>query len=384
MPEIQSFMQKNNIDCWLIADFAGRNPIFKKFLGGKIGTRRAFLVIPKRGRNKVLISKVDFGFFKPLKDIKILIYSSHKELKSQLKKLLKGKKTVAMEYSFEGSLPQISYVDGGTVDLIKSFNKNIISSADLIGLTNSWSKMEVNRHLKAAKKITKIKDMAFNFISLKIRQGKKITDYQVKLFILKEFKKLNLETDFAPIVAVDKSSSDPHYLPSAKKKAYIKKGSWILIDLWAKEKVKGGIFADITWVGYVGRAIPEKYLKVFEVVIKARDKALKYLEKKLKRGEKVFCWQVDKVARSVIKREGFGKYFIHSLGHSLGEKVHAESGSFNSLGLKDTRRVIPGHGYTIEPGIYLKAFGVRSEIDIFIDEKNIRVTTPVQDEILLL
>lgn len=381
---IQSFMQKTKIDCWLIADFAGRNPIFKKFLGGKIGTRRAFLIIPKRGKKKVLISKVNSTLFKPHKNIKILIYSSHKELKAQLKKLLKGKKTVAMEYSFEGSLPQISYVDGGTVDLIRSLNKKIISSADLIVLTNSWSKMEFNLHLKAAKKITKIKNEAFNFISSKIRQGKKITDYQVKQFILKEFKKLNLETDFAPIVAADKNSSDPHYSPSAKKRTYIKKGSWVLIDLWAKEKVDGGIFADLTWVGYVGKDVPEKYLKVFEVVIKARDKAQKYLEKRLEREEEVFCWQVDRVARSVIKREGFGKYFIHSLGHSLGKKVHSGAGSFNSLGLKDTRRVIPGHGYTIEPGIYLKNFGVRSEIDVFIEEKDIRVTTPVQDEILLL
>lgn len=247
-----------------------------------------------------------------------------------------------------------------------------------------WTKREYNLHLKAASKVDRIKDEAFALISKRVRVKREITDYEVQQFVLERFSELDLTTELKPIVAVDENSSDPHYTPSIKGQKIIKKGSWVLIDLWAKVNVKNGIFADITWVGYVGKIIPQKYERYFQIVTTARDKTLKFLRIKVSKGEPVFGWQVDKTARDFIKEYRLGKYFIHTLGHALGCQVHAAGVNFKSLPKKDSRQVTAGLICTIEPGIYFKKFGVRSEINVFIGERGVKVTTKRQQKILQL
>jgi len=252
-------------------------------------------------------------------------------------------------------------------------------------MSRTWTNEEYKLHIKAVRKISKIKDEAFKVITEKVSRNEILTDYHLQQFIKKRFKDLKLVTDVSPpIVAVDKNSSNPHYTPNAQRRTQIKKGSWVLIDLWAKENVKDGIFADITWVGYVGKQVPKKYQDIFKIVIKARDKALYFLETKIKGGEKVQGWEVDKVARDVIVKAGFGKYFIHTLGHSLDVKVHGDGVCLKSVITKDKRLINPGTFITFEPGIYLKEFGVRSEIDVFVGTSSIEVTTPVQKKIVAI
>ena len=303
---------------------------------------------------------------------------------SELRVLLTPAKRVAMEYSPEGQIPTVSRVDAGTLELVRSLGVEVVPSGDLLqNATQRWSKAQYRSHLLAAQKLTMIVQEAFKYIGQTLSSAP-VTEYEVASFIKHRFIESGLEITDGPIVATNEHSSDPHYTPDAGTSRTINFGDWVLIDLWSKVTGEDSIFADITWTAYVGDAVPLRHQHVFDAVTGARDLAVSELEASFTSGRRVAGWEIDKVARDYIKRSGYSHYFNHRLGHSLGRRVHGNAVNLDGWETHDTREVIPGIGITIEPGIYLPEFGVRSEIDVYISEDGPRVTTEVQRSIVLI
>ena len=259
----------------------------------------------------------------------------------------------------------------------------VVSSADLVQYaTQRWSDAQVASHKRAAAKLSLIVAEAFDFMGQRLGDG--LTEVDVALFILHRFQEEGLETPDGPVVAVDAHGSDPHYLPTEEAAFAVRPGSWVLIDMWAREASPDAIFADITWVGYAGSEPPELHQEVFDVVTGARNAALGFLSNAFAGGDAVEGWEVDRVARDYISSMGYGDYFTHRLGHSLGLEVHGDAVNLDGWETHDTRRLIPRIGVTIEPGVYLPEFGMRSEIDVYISEDGPEVTSSVQREVVLI
>jgi len=384
----QAYMKVGHFDAWLIYDFRGNNPVMWEAIGEKKSTtRRSFLLIPKKGNPKFLVHLLDRLLFSNI-PYDLEVYISWPDMQNKLKDLLKGYIDIAMEYSPGAAIPVMSWVDGGTLDLVRSYGKEVRSSANIFQVaTATWTKEAFDSHCRACKEVVEIKDAAFAYIKRAIRMNSSVTEYEVQEFIMQEFQKRGLETEDRPVVAVNENSGNPHYQPTAILDSPITKGDWILIDLWAKYPGDKNIFSDITWVGFVGDEVPIKYLEVFEVVKKARNLVIDSLEQAWKSGEIQQGWELDMVARTVIEDAGYGEHFVHRTGHSIGPgpSVHALGVNLDNLETHDMRGVLPGIGFSIEPGIYLQDFGVRLEIDVFIDpKKGPIVTTPIQSEVIKL
>jgi Xaa-Pro aminopeptidase len=217
-----------------------------------------------------------------------------------------------------------------------------------------------------------------------VQEKRTLTEFDLKNWILKEFAAAGLWTEEGPDIAVNAHASDPHYGPTEESAAPIREGDLLLMDVWGKKKTPGSVYYDITWMGYLGAKVPEKYAKVFSVVREARDAATELIRKHIAAGKPLQGWQVDKAARRVIEKAGYGKYFFHRTGHSIGEKVHGNGVNMDGLETHDVRRLIPKTGNSIEPGIYLPEFGVRSEVNVYVGDREARVTGAIQKEILPL
>jgi Xaa-Pro aminopeptidase len=371
------------MDGWLIYDYRQSNSFFHQALGPlAMVTRPAFLFVPAKGEAVLLVHHVDLGRFSHVGHRKIE-YTSHTSLLGHLGQLLKAGERIAMEYSPMGALPRASRVDGGTLEMVRSVGVEVVSSADLVQYaTQRWSPAQLRAHRRAADKLSQIVMEAFQYMGQHL--GDRPSELEMVGFIQGRFREEALETPDGPIVAVDHHSSDPHYLPTGETALPIKAGSWVLIDMWAREAGADGIFADITWVGYVGGDVPRQYQEVFDVVVGARDAALSFLEDNCQNGEFPQGWEVDQVAREYVSSRGYGEFFTHRLGHSLGIEVHGEAVNLDGWETHDTRLVIPHIGVTIEPGIYLPQFGMRSEIDVYMAESGPEVTTAVQREVALI
>jgi Xaa-Pro dipeptidase len=293
-----------------------------------------------------------------------------------------------MQYSPMNNIPYVSMVDAGTFELIQSFGHKVVSSADLVQLFEAViDEKGYHSHLSAAEKLYRIKDEAFNKIQQYLKNGKKITEYDVQQFIVKRFYEENLDcmNEF-PIVGVNDHPADPHFEPTSENTYEIKRGDTILIDLWAKEAKPGSIFADITWCGFAGTNPPEKYVSIFQYVRDGRNAALAFVREKFANGESCYGWEVDEICRNVVRKAGYGDYFIHRTGHSIGEEVHGNGVHIDNLETKEERQLIPGICFSIEPGIYLSGeMAVRTEIDIFITlNKEIVVAGEEQNDLILL
>jgi Xaa-Pro aminopeptidase len=287
-----------------------------------------------------------------------------------------------MEYSPAGDLPRVSRVDAGTVELVRSAGVEVVTSADLVQhVTQRWTPAQLESHLRAAVKVGQVVQEAFTYIGVNLMA--EVTEGDVARFIRRRFRDMGLVAAEGPIVAANAHAGDPHYDPGSGGAA-IKQGDWVLIDLWAKEAQEDAIYADITWVAYVGSAAPRRQQEVFELVAGARDAALEFLDQAHRAGRALQGWEVDQVARRFIARRGHGKQFTHRLGHSLGTEVHGDAVNLDSWETRDTRSLLPGLGVTIEPGVYLPDFGVRSEIDVYLSPDGPQVTTPVQREVVLI
>lgn len=380
----QTFMKKNGIDAWISYDFKSSNPIFWRLIGRKLSTtRRCFLFIPSHGQARLLISSLDKAVFRGL-GWSTVEYSSRIEMENEIKSLASGQTIVAMEYSPMCNIPYISRIDAGTVEMLSKMGLKVVSSADIFQYSAArWTRKELHSHMKAASEVAKVKNEAFEFVRKRVRSGKLLTEYDVQSFILQRFENENLVTEHKPIVAVDKNSADPHYRPTENNCAKIEAGDLLMVDLWAKTS-KEGVFADMTWMAYLGRNIPDEFAKVFNVVAQARDKVVEHLESKIAKNEPCTGLELDDVARGVISHHGLGKFFTHRTGHSIGTELHSDSLNLDNYESKDTRVVIPGIGFSIEPGIYLENWGIRSEINVFVEKEKPLVTTDIQRSIIEL
>ena len=384
----QAFMVESGIDAWLVYDFRGSNPVFDQLVPGRPATtRRCFLIIPAAGEPSLLVHAIELGSFQ-VTGIACTSFEGRETMTARLTAALSGCRRVAMEYSPAGELPTMSWVDAGSMEVFRALGPDIVSSADLFqAALATWSEAGLNSHLSASELVASIKDEAFDYVRRSLKDGRRPTECDVQEFISDRFSQSDLEADHAPIVAVNAHSGDPHYVPEPATCSTIGPGDWLLIDMWARHPSDENLFADITWVGYAGAAIPDHFVAVFDIVRSARDLVVIELQSRLADGLEVEGWQLDDVARDHISEAGYGAQFVHRTGHSLGPgpRVHGLGVNLDNLETRDTRRILPGSGFTIEPGIYLPEFGVRLEINVYIDpEKGPQITTPVQSQIILL
>ena len=385
--DAREYLQAEDLPGWLIYDYLGCNPVLAQVAtpSGHV-TRPVFLFVPVDGSATLLTHHVDAGKFADAgdgTDLKQVVYSSRVTLESALQNTLSGCGRVAMEYSPRNGLPRVSRVDAGTVELVRSMGADVVSSADLMQYaTQRWSPEQLAGHKRAADKLARIVNEAFARIGQRLADGP--TEFEIAEFIRARFREEGLVTADGPIVSTNAHCSDPHYEPAAEGSSVIAPGDWVLIDLWAREDTPGSVYADITWTAYVGDNPSERHRQIFDIVLGARDAALSFLQGSFSRGEAIQGWQADDVARTYIADHGFGDYFTHRLGHSIYHTVHGEGVNLDNFETHDTRRVIPGIGFSIEPGIYLPEFGVRSEIDAYMGEDGPYASSPVQRDIVLI
>lgn len=379
----QEYLSSQRISGWLLYDYREMNPVFWDTVGHIPNvTRPCWLWIPADGAVTLLVSYVDRGRFAHL-SVATTVFVSRQDMTQRLAELLSGTSRVAMEYSPQGALPRVSRVDAGTLELVRGLGVEVVSSGDLLQhATQLWSEVQLQSHLDAAGKLTAIVKDAYAHIGDALASGP--SEHDVAEFIRRRFVEEGLEVTDGPVVAVNEHASDPHFEPTPENAAAIGSGDWILIDLWSRLTGEDTMFADITWTAYVGESVPASHQSVFDAVVGARDAAVAELEEAFAAGRVLQGWEVDKVARDYIARAGYGDYFNHRLGHSLGGEVHSNAVNLDGWETHDTRQIVPGVAVTIEPGVYLPEFGVRSEIDVYISESGPQVTTEVQRSVVLI
>jgi Xaa-Pro dipeptidase len=384
--EMQTDLRAARLDGWLFYDFRGRDPIAQHILSLPDGmrTRRWYYFVPAKGTPKKLVHKIESESLAALPG-ETLYYAKQEELHKNLKKVLGRAKKVAMQYSPKNEIPYVAMVDAGTIELVRSAGAKVVSSADLVQKYDAcWSAAQLESHLSAGVVIDRIVYGAFKYAAKFVREKNAITEYDLKQWILKEFEAAGLWTEEGPDIAVNAHASDPHYGPTAESAAPIREGDLLLLDVWGKKKTPGSVYYDVTWMGFLGAKVPEKYAKIFRVVREARDKAINLIREQVAAGKPLQGRQVDQAARGVIEKAGYGKYFFHRTGHSIGEKVHGNGANMDGLETNDVRHLIPHTCNSIEPGIYLPEFGVRSEVNVYIGESEAQVTGAIQTEILPL
>jgi Xaa-Pro aminopeptidase len=314
-----------------------------------------------------------------------LYFAAQQELAGNLKKLLGRGKTVAMQYSAKNAIPYVSMVDAGTIELVRSAGAKVATSADLVQKYEAcWSKSQLESHLAAGRAIDQIVQGAFAQAAEGVKKGAPLSEYDLQQWILRQFEQAGIATEEGPDIAVNANASDPHYGPTQRNAAPIREGDLLLLDVWGKQKAEGSVYYDVTWMGYLGRKVPEKYAKVFQIVRDARDTAVELIRSRVKAGKPLQGWEVDNAARRVVEKAGFGKYFFHRTGHNIGTSVHGNGVNMDGLETRDERHLIPQTCNSIEPGIYVKEFGIRSEVDVYVDQNEARVTGAIQNEILPL
>ena len=388
--EIQSELAVLGLDAWLLYDFRGINPISQNVAGLADAhiTRRWFCLIPADGEPRWLVHKIETSNFVGVQG-KVALYAGWEELNTAIRSLLAGVKTVAMEYSPNAEIPYVSRVDAGTLEWIRSIGVEVHTSAELAQRMEArLSEAQAAGHQTSAQLVLQAKDYAFTWIGSQLRDGKTITEYDVQQEILGQFDAMDLVTDHPPIVAANAKSSDPHYAPTATNTQAIKAEDFILIDLWAKQKDPDAVFADTTWVAYAGETVPARYVEIFDIVKEARDSAVRFIREKWAINEPIYGYEVDDCVRGYITEKGYGEFFIHRTGHNIGTVIHGNGVNLDNLETRDARALISGVCFSIEPGIYLTEFGVRTEIDVFLagpGRDGVKVTTaPVQNQVLPL
>jgi Xaa-Pro dipeptidase len=386
LQEMQGDLRAAKVDGWLFYDFRGRDPIAQRILKlpAAMRTRRWFYFVPARGAPRKLVHKIESESLVALPG-ETFYYAGHEELRKNLAKTLGRAKTVAMQYSPQAAIPYVAMVDAGTIELVRGAGVKVVSSADLVQKYEAcWTPEQLQSHLAAGEKIDRIVREAFQQAAAHVRGGNNFTEYDLQQWIVGEFAAAGIQREEGPDVAVNANASDPHYGPVAGKSSPIRDGDLLLLDVWGKTDAPGSVYYDVTWIGFLGAKVPEKYAKVFKVARDARDKAVELILFSVAAGKPLQGWQVDKAARDVIEKAGYGKYFFHRTGHSIGESVHGNGANMDGLETHDVRHLIPRTCTSVEPGIYLPEFGIRTELNVYIGEREARVTGAVQHEILPL
>lgn len=388
LSDAQAFMAKEGIDAWLLYDYRGSNLFFWSLLGEtKAPTRRAFLIVRRTGEPVLVLHTVDQMFFIDF-DVEKRVYRGWEEMRTLVRDILGSAHRVAVEYSPDGAVPTASFMDAGTVEWLRRAGYELVSSADLFQVSASaWEDFAIASHKRACIVVAEIKDAAFDRVATAIRSGRTISEYDLQQFIVSEFERLGLESEGHPVVQANEHSGTVHYEPRADATAQIGAGDWLLIDFWARYPGERNVYSDIAWGAYAGSIVPRKLQEIFDIVKHARDAAFEAIRNAWAYGEILAGWQVDDVARGIIRAAGYGDNFHHRTGHSMGpgKRLHALGVNLDNLETHDTRRILPRTGFSIEPAIYLPAFGVRLEINVFLDPTaGPSVTTPVQNEIVRL
>jgi Xaa-Pro aminopeptidase len=383
---IQAALREQKIDAWLFYDHHHRDAIAYRVLGipeHLMVTRRWYYVVPAEGEPRKLVHRIEAGHLDSLPGTK-REYSGWQELFENLKSMLAPYRNVAMQYSPNNIVFTVSLVDAGTVELIRSFGKNIVSSADLVSRFEATLLDEqIETHFAAGKKVDAITAAAFQEIGRRVRNGG-TNEFDIQKFFAESFQREDLVTDDLPIVAANANASNPHYGPSAEHHSPIREGDLVLLDVWAKQNKPGAVYYDITWMGFVGKAPSPKQLEVFEVVKQARDAGVEKVKSAISAGQKIAGWEVDKATRDVIEAAGYGRYFIHRTGHSIATEVHGNGANMDNLEIHDERQILTNTCFSVEPGIYLPEFGVRSEVNVLVRKGAAEVTGKVQRELVIV
>ena len=384
LEEVQEQLKAMKIDGWLLYDFQGLNPIARKLLGLEktLLTRRWYCWIPSQGPVTLLCHRIERQGFEQL-PARMVLFSSWEEMQTGLDRLLQGSQRLAMEYSPNCFIPYVSRVDAGTVEWVRNLGKTVVSSADLVQYFEArWTEDQLQTHLQASRLLMSVLFEAFEQVREATQTRHPLTEYQVQQSMCQMYRERGLESSSPPIVAVNQNSGNPHYEPHAEVSASIQRGDVLLIDFWAKLSKPHSVYADYTWVAFLGESIPDKVLRVWDVVREARDRTVEFVRSKRNRGTAVRGWEVDQAARQVISQAGFGEFFIHRTGHSIGEQDHGNGANMDGLETKDERLLIPRTCFSVEPGIYLPEFGIRSEVNLYLSEDDLVVTgDPIQQEI---
>ena len=382
---IQEALKQEGLDGWLFFDHHIRDPLAYKVLGLsplRTPSRRWYYLIPAQGEARALVHRIESGMLDSLPGEK-RVYSGWASQVDGLSTLLQGCRRVAMQYSPKCAIPYVAMVDGGTLELIRDTGVEIVSSANLIQLFEArWTEAQFEMHLEAGRRVDRVRAAAFERIGNALRAGEGITEWSVNRFIREQFAAAGMITDHGPIVAVNEHMSDPHYEPQEQGSAPIRKGDPVLLDMWAKLDQPGAVYYDITWAGFCGSEIPDRVREVFDVVSGARDRAVERVQSAVAAGRELQGFEVDDAARDYITGRGFGEYFVHRTGHSIGEEVHGTGANMDNLETHDERRVIPRTCFSVEPGVYLPDFGIRSEVNVYVGQGSARVTGEAQRELV--
>ena len=384
---LQKALQQDKLDGWLFYSFRGSDPIAENILrldAAKFTSRRWFYYVPAKGTPQKVVHAIETATLDSLPGDKH-IYLPWQQLHQTLKERLAGAKKVAMQYSPLNTIPYISRVDAGTVELIRSFGVDVVTSADLVQVFEAvWSDEQLDSHLYAAKNMREIVDEVAKEVRRRVLDNATVNEVEIQSFIVKEYDRRDLTAHHPPIVAINAHSADPHYAPNLQDNLPMKKGDFLLVDMWSKRRSPHAVYDDITWTYFIGETVPGEHQKIFNIVRDGRDAAIKAAQQRYPTGEVLYGWQIDDEARKSITKAGYGEYFLHRTGHSIHEEVHGNGANIDNLETQDSRRLMARTCFSIEPGVYLKGtFGVRSEVDMYLSEKEAIVTgLPIQTEVI--
>ncbi len=389
LDEIAAALDDAALDGWLFYDFRMSDPLAYRILGldeRGIATRRWFCFVPARGQTIAIVSAVEAHRLDSL-GAKRVVYRSHTEMVAALKRALAAARRIAMDYSPAGAIPYVSRADAGTVELVRSLGVEVVSAADLIQRFDAaLTPAQLDSHHRAARALRTIVDETFAELARRLRAGEAIGEVAAQGFVMERIMAHELETHDPPIVAINEHSSDPHFSPAPERDRPMRRGDFILLDLWAKERTPDAIYADFTWVAFAGETVPDEYARIFGIVARARDAAVELIRERIAAARSVSGREADLAARAVIKEAGFGDAFVHRTGHSIGREVHGTGANLDSLETLDDRTLIENTCFSVEPGIYLPGrFGVRSELDMTIESGRALISgEPVQGEVIAL
>jgi Xaa-Pro aminopeptidase len=384
---IQEALQAEQLDGWLFFDHHRRDPLAYHILGLNAElqpTRRWYYFIPVSGEARGLVHHIEPHILDDLPGEKAR-YSRWRDQTGRVRDLLAGARRIAMQFSPNCAIPYVAMVDAGTVDLVRSTGVEVVSSANLVQLFEArWTAAQFETHVQAGSRMDELRADAFDLIRTRLRDGLAVTEWDVRSYLLNGFRENGLVTDHGPIVAVNANASDPHYEPSRERHSEIRSGDLVLIDMWAKLDNADAVFYDITWTGFCGPVPPPEIEKVFQVVTTARDTGVMFVQSRKAADVPFRGYEVDDSVRGYIDSKGYGEYFIHRTGHSIGTNVHGAGANMDNFETHDERLVISRTCFSVEPGVYLPEFGIRSEVNVYVGEDDVQVTGEIQRELLLL